>query len=144
MANIEHYCFQQPENNLRLWRYMDFTKFVSLIETKKLYFCRSDLFNDQFEGSYTKATLALREVNFKGIIDEDKRDSMLSKISAMSKWVREWTYLNCWHANEYESAALWRLYSQTNESVAVETDYQTLSKTLPEEVYLGLVQYVNY
>ena len=58
MANVDHPCFRQPENkNLRLWRYMDFTKFVSLIATKKLFFCRSDRFDDPFEGSYSKANV---------------------------------------------------------------------------------------
>jgi len=36
----------------KLWRYMDFTKFMSLLETKSLWFNRSDRFDDPFEGTY--------------------------------------------------------------------------------------------
>jgi hypothetical protein len=144
MAIVDHPCFRQPENKkLRLWRYTDFTKFVSLIASKKLFFRRSDLLDDPFEGSYSKANVALRPHVYKDI-PKDKLDSMLSQMSNFSKWVREWTYINCWHANEHESAAMWKLYAQTNESVAIETDYQTLADTLPDNVFLGLVNYIDY
>ena len=69
---------------------------------------------------------------------------MLAKMSGFAKWIREWTYVNCWHANEHESAAMWKLYGQADESVAVEADYQTLADALPNTVYLGLVKYIDY
>ena len=38
---IEHPIFIQPENeNVKVWRYMDFTKFVSLIDAGRLFFSR--------------------------------------------------------------------------------------------------------
>jgi hypothetical protein len=140
MARLDHQCFRQPENKkLRLWRYMDFTKFVFLISSKKLFFCRSDLLGDPFEGSYSQANIALRPLFYEQI-----PKNILSDISNYAKWLREWTYINCWHANEYESAAMWKLYAQSSEAVAIETDYQTLADALPENVYLGLVNYIDY
>ncbi|MGF9958045.1 hypothetical protein QRE62_01345 (plasmid) [Bacillus mycoides] len=38
------------ENNAKLWRFMDFTKLVSILSTNSLYFRRSDKFKDVFEG----------------------------------------------------------------------------------------------
>jgi hypothetical protein len=144
MANVDHPCFRQPENkNLRLWRYMDFTKFVSLIATKKLFFCRADRLDDPFEGSYSKANVDLRPHVYKDL-PKEKLDLMLSQMRNFSRWVREWTYVNCWHANEHESAAMWKLYAQSNESVAIETNYEALSNTLPDNAYLGLVNYIDY
>lgn len=122
---------------------MDFTKFVSLLVTKKLFFCRSDHFEDPFEGSYSKANIALRPQIYKDM-PKEQLDTMLTTMSNFSRWVRGWTYINCWHANEHESAAMWKLYAQTNEAVAIETDYQQLATVLPENVYLGLVNYINY
>jgi len=52
--------------------------------------------------------------------------------------------------NEHESAAMWKLYTRTNEAVAVQSTYATLRKCLPDgqsaqpRVYLGTVQYVDY
>ncbi len=144
MANVDHPCFRQPENNnLRLWRYMDFTKFVALVATKTLFFCRLDHFEDPFEGSYSKANVALRPQVYKDV-PKDKLETMMAAIGNFTKWVREWTYVNCWHANEFESAAMWKLYAHTNEALAVETDYQTLSNTLPLKAFLGLVNYIDY
>ncbi|MGG0236594.1 hypothetical protein [Bacillus tropicus] len=34
----------------KLWRYMDFTKLVSLLSTSTLYFPSSDQFKDVYEG----------------------------------------------------------------------------------------------
>jgi hypothetical protein len=43
----EHRVFQKPEDeNAKIWRYMDFTKFVSLLDTKSLYFTRVDRLGD--------------------------------------------------------------------------------------------------
>lgn len=122
---------------------MDFTKFVSLISSKSLFFCRSDLFEDSFEGSYSKANLRLRPHIYKDMKPEHFT-SMLEQTAYFSKKIKKWTFINCWHANEYESAAMWKLYSKTNESIAIETDYNTLKNILNEKIFLGLVTYIDY
>lgn len=43
--------FDVPDEHTTIWRYMDFTKFVSLLDKKTLYFTRSDKFDDKFEGA---------------------------------------------------------------------------------------------
>lgn len=143
-ATIDHYCFPQPEEgDVRLWRYMDFTKFVSLVSSNGLFFCRSDLFQDPYEGSYSKANISLRPQVYKEI-PEDQRESMINQMSSFSRGLREWTYISCWHANEFESAAMWDLYAKTNEAVAIETSYDKLRNVLPERVFLGCVRYIDY
>ncbi|MFC6672290.1 hypothetical protein [Marinobacterium aestuariivivens] len=143
-ATTTHMCFNQPENmDVRLWRYMDFTKFVSLISSGNIFFSRSDLFKDPFEGSYSKANIALRPHLYKDM-PSDQFEKMTIQLTTFSKWVREWTYISCWHANNYESAAMWDLYAKTNESVAIETTYKKLVGVLPENAYVGLVNYIDY
>ncbi len=139
-ANTTHEVFKQPEDtNIRIWRFMNFTKFVSLISSKSLYLPQTSFFDDPYEGSYPKANF---ETDTKG-----KLNSIPSDIEDVSKWVRnfkQWTYVNCWHLNEYESAAMWKLYSTTSESIAIETTYENLKQVLPEDVYLGKVKYIDY
>ncbi len=140
-ASTDHYCFRQPHSeSIRLWRYMDFTKFASFISSSTLFFCRSDLFVDPFEGTYSKANVRLRPYVYHGL--EMQNNPCHS--STFIKWSKEWACINCWHANEYESAAMWDLYAKTNEAVAIETDYLSLKNVLPSNVYLGLVNYINY
>ena len=46
-----HPVFEQPSDvNVRVWRYLDFTKLVSLVDSRRLYFTRADKFEDPFEG----------------------------------------------------------------------------------------------
>jgi hypothetical protein len=53
----DHPVFAQPiSDTVKVWRYMDFTKFVSLIDSRCLFFTRADKFNDSFEGSWPKIT----------------------------------------------------------------------------------------
>lgn len=58
----EHPTFQAPEDeDVKVWRYMDFTKFVSLLDKRSLYFCRVDKLGDPFEGSLTEMNVKARE-----------------------------------------------------------------------------------
>jgi hypothetical protein len=50
----ERKLFAQPDNETRIWRYMDFTKYVAVLLKSGLFFCRCDLLNDRFEGSVTR------------------------------------------------------------------------------------------
>ena len=122
---------------------MDFTKFVSLISSSNLFFCRADLFKDPFEGSYSKANVVLRPQAYQGLSPEHI-DKIISNGATFSKWIREWTYISCWHANEFESAAMWDLYAKTDEAVAIETKYSSLKNVLPDNSFLGLVKYIDY
>ena len=47
----EHEAFTPPLSDTVLWRYMDFTKFVSLLEKQALFFARADK-HDPFEGAW--------------------------------------------------------------------------------------------
>ena len=52
-----HTYILPKDENIPLWRYMSFSKFVDLIDTSSLYFSRLDKFIDKFEGhvnSYTE------------------------------------------------------------------------------------------
>jgi len=42
---------QKPEDPMKVWRYIDLAKFVSMLETQSIYFSRMDLFSDPFEGA---------------------------------------------------------------------------------------------
>lgn len=43
---------------------MDFTKFVSLLAKRALYFARADKLGDPFEGSFSQANIATRSEGF--------------------------------------------------------------------------------
>ena len=43
--------------NAKIWRYMDFPKFIQLITTSRLFFVRLDKLTDQLEGTLTPNNL---------------------------------------------------------------------------------------
>jgi hypothetical protein len=136
--------FLQPSNDCTLWRYLDFTKFVSLLQTRKLAFSRSDLFEDPFEGTWPKATIKLvRQHNEQNGIPAH---SLQELIDAMPRFQRM-NYISCWTAQEHESAAMWKLYLKSNEGVAIRTCHSRLSAILersPLSVCTTLVRYIDY
>ena len=138
----EHPDYEAPEDDAVLWRYMDFTKFVSLLETKSLFFARADKLGDPFEGAYSKVNVALRPALYEGKIPE----SGLKQFAAFAKESRRFTKINCWHEANHESAAMWRLYSREHDGIAVKTDFKSLSQsfTCNDSIYIGKVNYVDY
>ena len=143
-----HPVFEPPaDRDARLWRYMDFSKFVSLLHHRALYCARADLLGDPFEGSVSKETIRQRLVRFEDIRAAAKRggkpDAVL-KISGILSDVRRWTYVSCWHLNMVESAAMWKLHSYSSEAIAVQSTFQRLFDALPSKHYLGMVKYIDY
>src|SRR3990172_7066486 len=132
-----HRVFIAPKNpNIKIWRYMDFTKYLSFLEKRALFFTRSDKFDDPYEGSTTQANVTNRSTVYK--------NASPSWLEQWSLWSRQWTYINCWHMNEYESAAMWSLYAKTNEAIAIQSTYQRLFDCLPPKTYVGKVHYIDY
>lgn len=125
----------QPSPSASIWRYMDFTKFMSLLESSSLYFSRIDLLGDPYE-----ATVPHTHSNrFQEIVTNAvKQDQVRSNISTL----RTYLFVSCWHLGEYEDAALWRLYGQQHRSIAIRSDYLNL-KSLPR-VQPGQVTYLDY
>ncbi len=131
--------------NSKMWRYMDFSKFVSLISSCSISFARADQFDDLLEGSLSERTI------------EDMA-KISSNLSDAGKWqvyglrinfreIKKNCFISCWHENEHESAAMWKLYSTSKDVVAVQTDYESLRNEFNKSTYqiaLGSVNYVDY
>jgi hypothetical protein len=137
----EHPVFSPPEPQAKLWRYMDFTKYVSLLDSRALFFSRADLLGDPFEGSYAQANLDLRLK----IYSDTQLTKALEQLTKFRQALPRQMYINCWHKSEYESAAMWKLHLRDN-GIAIQTTFQALtaSFTGDEDVYAGVVNYVDF
>src|SRR6478672_2892400 len=57
-----HESFRLPTNkDVPIWRYMDLSKYLSMLDRRCLYFARATLLGDPFEGSSTKMMVSTRE-----------------------------------------------------------------------------------
>lgn len=144
-----HPVFRQPENEqIKVWRYMDFTKLVSLIDSRRLFFSRCDKLGDPFEGSSPKINVLARS-RVPDDIQEENRESFLKAMQRMGEMNKHWPRYNavsCWHVNEHESAAMWKLYLKSDEGIAVQSTYEKLRTSIidDEKAYVGLVTYIDY
>ncbi|MFK7161829.1 hypothetical protein V6U78_12365 [Marinospirillum sp. MEB164] len=145
----DHSTFIQPsDEEVKVWRYMDFTKFVSLIDSRRLYFTRADKFEDPFEGSWPKINVLAREFVPEDI-PEEAREKYLETMRSIGEINKHWPRyqaINCWHINDYESAAMWKLYLKSDEGIAIQSTYTKLKKSLidEEKIFLGKVEYIDY
>ena len=140
-ANDKHMCFKAPMNeNVKVWRYMDLAKFLSLISEKSLYFCRIDQLDDPYEGAISNANISLRPVVYK---DVDSIE-LSKKLTSINLQMRNNTYVNCWHMNNYESEAMWKIFGKIDEAIAIQSTYKELKENLSNEVYIGMIKYIDY
>lgn len=52
-------CVPPSKLDIPIWRYVDFAKFVDLLERRQLHFARLDQLGDPFEGAPSDGTVAL-------------------------------------------------------------------------------------
>jgi hypothetical protein len=137
-----HYVFKHPRDpNISLWRYMDFTRFVSMLENQGLFLARADRLGDPFEGSFSRGNVDLRGTLYKDLKDPE---ILFSQLGNIMRWSRTWTYISCWHMNQQESAAMWQIYAKTNESIAIRSTFQRLHACVAERCFVGIVDYIDY
>jgi hypothetical protein len=125
----------------KLWRYLTFEKYVSLLETSRLYHARLDQFEDRLEGSVTKLYAQQRDAgNRVGYMPIPDLEPINNRRLMLCRFVV------CWHASNFESAAMWKLYSREHAGVAIVTTVQQLkeSVTLPKEADFGMLGPVEY
>jgi hypothetical protein len=134
------------DNNIKLptdpdtivWKYLDLSKFVDLLLYKKLFMSRSDKFEDQYEGTFSEPTF-----------EEIKKLSINNpEFLAYYKTHRENVVISSWHINEYESFAMWQIFTQKSEGLAIQSTLDRLQKALVRDTtydqYIGEVNYIDY
>jgi len=120
---------------------MDLAKFVSLLSTRALYFPSvTELIRvDPFEGYFHPENMKASYFQFdKGQEVEAKRfhEAQLSKFG-----------VSCWHLAEHESAAMWKLYSLSDQGVAIESTVPQVMDSFGKSgkrVKPGDVDYINF
>ncbi len=126
--------FQELTGDTIIWRYVDFTKFISYLEKKALFFVRSDQLSDRYEGKFTEADANLWAEKLKP----------KTKLNMMEKSVN----ISSWHINDSESAAMWEICLQSNEGVAIKSTFKRLKDSFflhkEDNIYIGKVNYIDY
>lgn len=166
---MENTWWTHPERrDIRLWRYMDLSKFASMLQSSAVHFSRADRLGDPFEGSVGPAnvnvdsyfeTLTPEDLErvrervlqgkwsegnfpFERLSDDERFRGRVQYHLSLGTHNREAmtreVYISCWHMNELESAAMWKLYSRSSDSVCVQVRFDQLFENLSAN-YSGTV-----
>lgn len=142
---LRHPCFPQPlHSKIKVWRYLDISKFIWLLSYSALYFPRLDLMEDIYEGSLTHATVLSRNQ----MLAEKGHAGEINSVERIFEKNRKTLFVSCWAMSEHESEAMWRLYCPSHQGVALQSKYSSLvdfAATQPNHsMYIGCVTYLNY
>jgi hypothetical protein len=129
--------FNEPRDlSISIWRYMTFDKFESLIK-EGLYFRRLDLLEDSFEGSFSYGNQKIRE-------NIMLPASHFNALKTFSREMRKRIYVSCWHISEFDSYAMWKIYSgREGERVSIKTTAKKLKANL-KQVIISQIEYIDY
>jgi hypothetical protein len=127
-----------PNPETVVWKYLDLSKFLDLLLSHKLFMSRSDKFEDQYEGTFSEPTFE----------EMKKLSADNPEFLAYYKTHREKVAVSSWHINEYESFAMWQIFTGNSEGLAIRSTVGRLQKALgPEnqyEQFIGEVNYIDY
>lgn len=146
MANIQVIDNAEVPDQTKVWRYMDFPKFLDLLATSQLAMPIASLMEDPYEGDVGTATAAHRWRSQKDqgapsywlVADQDEQRSTAARL-------RDCTYISCWNAFEHESAAMWKIYGDDG-GIAITSTWGRLLDSLSTDMKLfgGRVSYLDY
>lgn len=116
-------------DHMRVWRYMSFAKFVWAIQNRCLWLCRADLLGDPWEISLSGAQLQhVIDRHPISPIGEAPRETAIERAQRIIGLWRRKTFVNCWNRSPHESNALWKIYCENVDGVALQTTYEKLKQ----------------
>jgi hypothetical protein len=161
-----HPSFVPPEKDeYKIWRYMDFTKFVSMLARRSLYFASLKKMSEQdpFEGLLPDTYFQCRSWKTVEDIPEHERwrltlhprpgqtllGMVKSNMEEFAQFVftfRKVLYVNCWHMKNSDSAAMWSIYAGRGSGIAITSSYDSLQASFQSDhtLFSGKIIYSDY
>jgi hypothetical protein len=133
----KHPSLKQIPEKSKIWRYITLARFISLLQRKQLYFHNIRGFDDPFEGRYTPIDFdPEKNPNYRIAFNNAKIDLDMEKAK----------FINAWHISDFESEAMWELYTNKKEGIAIQSTYSRIKnsfKSSEEIIYIGKVRYLD-
>ncbi|NWB91591.1 DUF2971 domain-containing protein [Pseudomonas agarici] len=156
----------------KIWRYMTLDKFIHFLDSETLYFNSLSAFmkSDPFEGmppvriikkirqlvhisQELKNALADMESKAESVTAPNELaeifDSLSEPLRSEHRDFRKLVtdlfkgyVVSCWHANEYESEAMWKLYGDSHRGVAIQTTVGKLQMALQSDEKLNIAKVI--
>ena len=107
-----------PEDGCVIWRYMELSKFLSMLKERSIFFSRADKQTDKLEGEYPGGMLAELEKRWgEGIKSDD--GATYTFLEWHNKKEIPLRLISCWSASPTETRRRWTEYTANAESVSI-------------------------
>ena len=125
----------------KLWRYIDFWKFESLVNNSMLYFTRIDQFEDNLEGVPPKFHKNVLKDRYE---TDEQLEKGIELFNERVKLIRKSSFVTCFHINDEINFDMWNQYGgqNINESIAIETTTHRL-KNVHKAIISEVISYYN-
>ena len=149
MPYAVHPSFIDSQNDgARVWRYMDLAKLLATIDKQALFFPAAATLakDDQFEGQPPFPEI-------QDLIDDLPNTSDAQIQAARNRHYHQLplfhhlNFFSCWHMNDGESDAMWKLYVKDGMRRATQSSVHRLKCCFAKTerfVHIGLIQYIDY
>jgi len=121
-----------------IWRYLDLARFMSMLEFGALYFSSIAVLakDDQWEAVFHRQLRQTWQVH-----------TRVDNLDRSHQYLQERAFVSCWHMNDHESDAMWKLYSHGGNNLVIRSTFSKLCETLnscAEPISVGEVEYVDH
>ncbi|GAB3016622.1 hypothetical protein GCM10027284_39630 [Cyclobacterium sediminis] len=160
MENIYNFNLHNSDLDKPIWRYLDFSKFIDLLENKSLFFSKVDSYEDKYEGVHNAMgandhyDITNDGELLKTKFPTDQRGKGNSEryklyVTDLLETLKKCVGINCWRFNEFDSHAMWKIFLSSNEGVAIKTTVFKLKKSLitksiNQKIHIGRIKYIDY
>lgn len=135
--------FIKPENeNVKIWRFLDFTKYVSLLDNQSLFFSSLTKLEDPYEGVLPKSNV---EDQKRALAKFEFSDETLKWIINMD-FFKKFILVNCWQMSDNDSNLMWKTYVKNGYGVAIQSTFKKLEYVFSNnpDVLIGMVRYIDH
>jgi hypothetical protein len=141
----------EQDLNKTVWRYMPFSKFISMLTYQALWFPKLNILQDEYEGlmpASTKHEISREYQKYKDILPPELHSQIDGMAGKNEEDGRELIVANSWFFSEEESEAIWREYANS-EGVAIKSTPKKLSENVlmlgdNNMCHMGTVKYVDH
>lgn len=149
MPYKEYVVFEKPDNvQQKIWRFIDGEKFSDLLNRHALYFTRSDLLGDKWEGKKTNPERILTQQYRKDWaerihLNQQDQEKIMKLNSETDRDLLQHTFVNCWHMCDQDSKDMWDIFSKDKKDIAIQSTYLKLRESIKDsrDVFIGKVKY---
>jgi hypothetical protein len=148
---VKNFELGEPINeDLIVWRYMDFATFYSLLLSKAIFFRRIDKFTDENEGILPEeiCNQLIEAWTDSGLFDVNDPPEMVEYFIARLRQFNTGTLSSAWVLNEKEIYAMWKIYLRgSTEGIAIKTTVGRLKTSLKnneEDFVIAKISYSPY